>query len=143
MPEAHPWLGFDMTPLPPPPNHLKTTKDCQEFVWIIRIRISLELWLFKSIFRLRPQDCITPGAVCAAIFRTRTSWIIHKNFIEMSEGWVNWVNDLWLPLKKMVAHFGNMDHKSCEFDTTLCEKVCQWLATGRWFSPPIKLTATI
>jgi hypothetical protein len=21
---------------------------------------------------------------------------------------------------------------------TLCDKVCQWLATGRWFSPPIK-----
>ena len=20
-------------------------------------------------------------------------------------------------------------------DTTLCDKVCQWLATGRWFSP--------
>ena len=26
--------------------------------------------------------------------------------------------------------------------TTLCDKVCQWLATGRWFPPPIKLTAT-
>jgi len=29
--------------------------------------------------------------------------------------------------------------------TTLCDKVCQWLTTGRWFSlgsPPIKLTAT-
>ena len=34
-------------------------------------------------------------------------------------------------------------HWSCEFephswrgvlDTTLCDKVCQWLATGRWFS---------
>jgi hypothetical protein len=21
------------------------------------------------------------------------------------------------------------------FDTTLCDKVCQWLATGQWFSP--------
>jgi hypothetical protein len=33
--------------------------------------------------------------------------------------------------------------------TTLCDKVCQWLATGRWFSlgtpfaPPTKVTATI
>ena len=35
-------------------------------------------------------------------------------------------------------------HKSCVFkprswrsvlNTTLCDKVCQWLATGRWFSP--------
>jgi hypothetical protein len=34
-------------------------------------------------------------------------------------------------------------------DTTLCDQVCQCLATGRWFSrvlrfpPPIKLTATL
>ena len=31
-------------------------------------------------------------------------------------------------------------------DTTLCDKVCRWLATSQWFSPgtppPIKLTAT-
>jgi len=27
--------------------------------------------------------------------------------------------------------------------TTLSDKVCQWLAAGRWFPPPIKLTATI
>jgi hypothetical protein len=33
-------------------------------------------------------------------------------------------------------------HWCCEFEfrirarcTTLCDKVCQWLATGRWFSP--------
>ena len=35
-------------------------------------------------------------------------------------------------------------HLSCEFesrswggvlDTTLCNKVCQWLAAGQWFSP--------
>ena len=35
-------------------------------------------------------------------------------------------------------------HRSCEFESrswrgglniTLCDKVCQWLATGRWFSP--------
>ena len=34
-------------------------------------------------------------------------------------------------------------HESCEFeshswwgvhDTTLCDKICQWLAIGRWFS---------
>jgi len=27
--------------------------------------------------------------------------------------------------------------------TTLCDKVCQWLAIGRWFSLLIKLTTTI
>ena len=44
---------------------------------------------------------------------------------------------VWTPLRQGVL------------DTTLCDKVCQWLATGRWFSlvlrfpPQIKLTATI
>jgi hypothetical protein len=38
---------------------------------------------------------------------------------------------VWIPLRWGVVN------------TTFCDKVCQWLATGRWFSPPIKLTATI
>jgi hypothetical protein len=39
--------------------------------------------------------------------------------------------------------------KAVYVDTTLCDKVCQWLATGQWFSPgtpvsfTIKLTAKI
>ena len=27
------------------------------------------------------------------------------------------------------------------FDTTLCDKVCQWFATGRWFSPGIPVSS--
>ena len=27
-------------------------------------------------------------------------------------------------------------------DTTLCDKVCQWLATGRWFSPGTAVSST-
>jgi hypothetical protein len=27
-------------------------------------------------------------------------------------------------------------------DTTLCDKVCQWLATGRWFSPGTLFSST-
>jgi len=43
-------------------------------------------------------------------------------------------------------------HLICEFgfyswrgvlNTTLCDEVCQRLATGRWFPPPIKLTTII
>jgi len=42
-------------------------------------------------------------------------------------------------------------HLSCEFesrswqgvlDTTLCDKVYQWLATGRWFSPGTPVSST-
>ena len=28
------------------------------------------------------------------------------------------------------------------FDTTLCDKVCQWLATGQWFSPGTPASST-
>jgi hypothetical protein len=27
-------------------------------------------------------------------------------------------------------------------DTTLCDQVCQWLATGRWFSPDTQVSST-
>jgi len=41
-------------------------------------------------------------------------------------------------------------HWCCEFEswsgrghsTTLCDKVCQWLATGRWFSPGPPVSST-
>jgi hypothetical protein len=40
-------------------------------------------------------------------------------------------------------------HLSCEFkswwgvlDTTLCDKVCQWLTTDRWFSPGTPVSST-
>ena len=42
-------------------------------------------------------------------------------------------------------------HLSCEFepcswwgvpDTTLCDKVCKWLATGQWFSPGTLVSST-
>jgi hypothetical protein len=42
-------------------------------------------------------------------------------------------------------------HRSCEFepsswqgvhDTTLCDKVCEWLVTGRWFSPGTVVSST-
>ena len=44
-----------------------------------------------------------------------------------------------------------MSNERCEFesrawrgvlDTTLCDKVCQWLATGRWFSPCTPVSST-
>ena len=30
----------------------------------------------------------------------------------------------------------------CVLETTLCDKVCQWLATGRWFSPDTPVSST-
>ena len=31
----------------------------------------------------------------------------------------------------------------CVLDTTLYDKVCQWLTTGRWFSPDTPVSSTI
>ena len=37
---------------------------------------------------------------------------------------------VWIPLRQGVL------------DTTLCDEVCQWLATGRWFSPGAPVSST-
>jgi hypothetical protein len=43
----------------------------------------------------------------------------------------NYLCNQWLsPLKSWVR----TPFMACVLDTTLCDKVCQWLATGRWFS---------
>ena len=39
---------------------------------------------------------------------------------------------LWVPSPLMRSVIG----------TTLCDKVCQWLATGRWFSPGTQVSST-
>jgi len=38
---------------------------------------------------------------------------------------------------------GVYNHWCCEFESrSLCDKVCQWLATGRWFSPGPPVSST-
>jgi hypothetical protein len=50
---------------------------------------------------------------------------------------------------KMIKFISDLRQVGDFLYTTLCDKVCQWLATSRWFSPgipispPIKRTATI
>ena len=38
--------------------------------------------------------------------------------------------------------FGCLSLIICVLITTLCDKVCQWLATGRWFSPDTPVSST-
>jgi hypothetical protein len=33
-------------------------------------------------------------------------------------------------------------HLACVLNTTLCDKVCQWLGTDRWFSPGTPVYST-
>jgi hypothetical protein len=57
-----------------------------------------------------------------------------------------WCLDLQLPMQSVP-----ITTKCCEFesrswlgviDATLCDKVCQWLAAGRWFSPGTLVSST-
>jgi hypothetical protein len=45
----------------------------------------------------------------------------------------------WVPVTTEVVS-SNLAH--CVLDATLCDKVCQWLATGQWFSPAISVSST-
>ena len=47
------------------------------------------------------------------------SWIYNYLCNQCLSPLMLWV---WIPLRR------------CVFDTTLCDKVCQWLVTGQWFS---------
>jgi hypothetical protein len=40
-------------------------------------------------------------------------------------------------------HYERCEFESHSSDKTLCDKVCRWLTTSRWFYPAIKLTVTI
>jgi hypothetical protein len=59
------------------------------------------------------------------------SWLTkEQNGMSWSWSYGSWIynyvcNNLWIriPFRRGVL------------DTTLCDKICQWLATGRWFSP--------
>ena len=46
--------------------------------------------------------------------------------------WITCIHSLWvrIPLRRGVL------------DTTLCDKVCQWLAPNRWFSPGTPVSST-
>ena len=63
--------------------------------------------------------------------------------------WLLWMSWLWLHGSWIAItayhHQGyKLESRSWRgvIDTTLCNKVCQWLAAGRWFSPDILVYST-
>jgi hypothetical protein len=56
-----------------------------------------------------------------------------------------------IPLRGDKVRVFDRHHTNCELksrswpgllDTTICDKVCQWLAAGRWFSPGTPVSST-
>ena len=72
------------------------------------------VWICRRIFKFIQL----PGAVVVL-------WIYNYLCIQYLSPQTLWVRIIWGVL-----------------DTTLCEKVCQWLAAGRWFSPSTPVSST-
>ena len=60
-----------------------------------------------------------------------------SNFYLTKQGPLSWSYGIWIYIS--VYYHLSCVFKACSWrgvlDTTVCDKVCQWLAAGRWFSP--------
>jgi hypothetical protein len=102
------------------------------------------------------------GSICS-ISSLQENLNVKQIFIDYGQTLKWWQEFKWLLVRgshghaRMVVGFTTTcaisayRHFSCEFeywtwqgvlDTTLCDKVCQWLATGQWFSSgtPVSFT---
>ena len=122
---------------------------------MLKVNIYLQNMSIKRVFLL--FFCVQ----CAA--RLPASLIMHAPITDLHEQWhfdFNWLNivikiflvtaewikgivvvvivwllDLQLPMQSVLITTNVVNsHLAHVFDTTLCDKVCQWLAAGRWFS---------
>ena len=87
---------------------------------------------------------------------TKTIWYWGTNINESSlyaTCIIQSLTDNWIINYKMVLPYACMhifqrsklfsaQARYTRVDTTLCDKVCQWLATGRWFSPDTPVSST-
>ena len=73
---------------------------------------------------------------------------INMTYLKQLTSWLWWCgssiynylcNHYISPLK--VNEFESRSWR-CVLDTTICDEVCQWFATGRWFSPGTSVSST-
>ena len=74
------------------------------------------------------------------VYRNILYSLYYKCLYKMYGGWIyNYLcNQCLSPLTLWVP----IPLRRGLLDTTLCDKVCQWLATGRWFSPVTQVSST-
>jgi hypothetical protein len=83
----------------------------------------------KHIHQFIPMQCYTWSHILLGPSRSQSygSWLSNYQCNQCLSPLVLWVRT---PLRRGVR------------DTTLCGKVCQWLETGRWFSPGPPVSST-
>ena len=93
--------------------------------WVLSCHPGIS-WSSVTIFDKRLE--MTYCSVQARIGIVERIWISR----DLTCSWVYYYlcNQYLSPLKLWVLTL----FMACVLDTTLCDKVCQWLATGRWFS---------
>jgi hypothetical protein len=99
-------------------NIIWSVKKRERYEWSVRC-----LNKIITIYKYLPHSCLGPSWPWSY-----GSWIYNYLCNQCLSPLMLWVR---IPLRRSVLN------------TALCDKVCQWLAAGQWFSPPIKLTSTI
>jgi hypothetical protein len=95
---------------------------CQSVIKVLKSYIYHNLLWSNSSFQAKKIIPIT--------FLTRKIINLGFTFLE-----ILFLSDLLQPIFKFRSWQGGLD-------TTLYDKVCQWLATGRWFSPDTPISST-
>jgi hypothetical protein len=109
---------------------------CSELWWYNNVQIHLSLSLYSRHWRTSICRCVCilsidrhlniyttirlPLSIGASWSWSHGSWVSNYLFNQCLSSLTLWVR---IPLRR------------CVLDTTLCDKVYQWHAAGRWFSP--------
>jgi hypothetical protein len=114
--------------------------------------LTVDIFRLSGFFFICHLKCNTTKEFSIAFYvklkKIELSYRIHLKF-NINDTHISWKGYLigrLTPISTIfqLNHGGQFYRWSCEFeshswwsvvDATLCDKVCQWLATGRWFSP--------
>jgi len=75
-------------------------------------------------------------------FIDESNFILEQNLWEAVVVVIAWKLDLQLPVQSPLTLLVWVLHRWDILNTTLCDRVCKWLAAGRWFSPGTLVSST-
>ena len=100
-----------------------------------------DLWS-KWIILFQNLDIIEARGYCSFCLYKRNCWpsLFKPSFHELGPSWPwtcgSWIyNYLYIQCLSPLTLWVRTPLRRGVFNTTLCDKVCQWLAAGQWFSP--------
>jgi hypothetical protein len=121
------------------PYFIKNIYDCIFHARAMTIKEAL-----SNVIIGNRKQCFEGYVLCGSFYPNLTSgplwWWLYGSWI---------YNYIWNQCLSPLTLWVRLLLRRGVLDTTLSDKVCQWLATGQWFfqvlrfPPPIKLTATI